>query len=145
MSNWPLQRGFDRYYGTIPGAGSFFDPSGLVRDNKLITVANDPEYQLKEYYYTDAIAEHGVRFIREHARDHKARPFFLYTAFTAAHWPLHAKEGDIAKYKGKYDGGYEPIRDARFAKGKKLNLTDRALLQRQCERYAVARFIVAPS
>ena len=102
--NWPLQRGFDRYYGTIPGAGSFFDPSGLVRDNNLITVANDPEYRPREYYYTDAIAEHGVKFIREHAREQKGKPFFLYTAFTAAHWPLHATESDIAKYKGRYDG-----------------------------------------
>src|SRR5438128_1801935 len=43
-SNWPIQRGFDRYYGTIHGAGSYFDPSALVRDNQQITVANDPEY-----------------------------------------------------------------------------------------------------
>ena len=46
-SNWPLQRGFNRYYGTIHGAGSYFDPSSLVRNNKIITVANDPEYQAR--------------------------------------------------------------------------------------------------
>lgn len=122
--NWPLQRGFDRYYGTIHGAGSYFDPSSLVRDNKPVTVANDPEYQPGEYYYTDAIADHAVKFIREHARDGQAQPFFLYTAFTAAHWPLHAKEADIAKYKGRYDGGYEPVRAARRAKMKQLGLLD---------------------
>jgi len=122
--HWPLQRGFDRYYGTIHGAGSYFDPSSLVRDNKSITVANDPEYQPKEYYYTDAIADHAVKFIREHARDGQAQPFFLYTAFTAPHWPLHAKEADIAKYKGRYDGGYEPVRAARRAKMKQLGLLD---------------------
>ena len=49
--NWPLQRGFERYYGTIHGAGSYFDPSALVRDNRLITIASDPEYRPKEYYY----------------------------------------------------------------------------------------------
>src|SRR5262245_842755 len=107
MHNWPLQRGFDRYYGTIHGAGSYFDPSSLVRDNTLITVANDPEYRPKEFYYTDAIADHAVKFIRDHARQNPKHPFFLYTAFTAAHWPLHARESDIAKYKGRYDGGYE--------------------------------------
>ncbi len=123
-NNWPLQRGFDRFYGTIHGAGSFFDPSSLTRDNKLITVANDAEYQPKEYYYTDAIADHAVKFIREHAREEKAQPFFLYTAFTAAHWPLHAKESDMAKYKGRYDGGYEPVRAARRAKLKQLGLLD---------------------
>jgi len=121
-NNWPLQRGFDRYYGTIHGAGSYFDPSSLVRDNAILTVANDPEYQPKEFYYTDAIADHAVKFIREHGREHRAQPFFLYTAFTAAHWPLHAKDSDIAKYKGRYDGGYEPVRAARRAKLKQLGL-----------------------
>ena len=122
--NWPLHRGFDRFYGTIHGAGSYFDPSSLVRDNKLVTVANDPEYEPGEFYYTDAIADHAVRFIREHGRDHQVQPFFLYTAFTAAHWPLHAKGSDIAKYKGRYDGGYEPIRAARRAKLKQIGLLD---------------------
>jgi len=102
-NNWPLQRGFDRFYGTIHGAGSYFDPSSLVRDNRLITVANDAGYQPAQFYYTDAIADHAVKFIRDHARNQKDQPFFLYTAFTAAHWPLHAKESDIAKYKGRYD------------------------------------------
>lgn len=124
--NWPLQRGFDRYYGTIHGAGSYFDPSSLVRDNTLITVANDPEYRPKEYYYTDAIADHAARFIREHARENRAQPFFLYTAFTAAHWPLHAKESDIAKYRGRYDRGFELVSAARWAKQKKLGLVEAA-------------------
>src|SRR6185295_16878215 len=122
--NWPLQRGFDRYYGTIHGAGSYFDPSSLVRDNQIITAANDREYRPKEFYYTDAIADHAVKFIREHARNHAAEPFFLYTAFTAAHWPLHAKESDIAKYKGRYDGGYEPVRAARWARQIQLGLVE---------------------
>jgi arylsulfatase len=122
--NWPLQRGFDRYYGTIHGAGSYFDPSSLVRDNTIITAASDPEYQPKEFYYTDAIADHAVKFIREHARDQQDQPFFLYTAFSAAHWPLHAKGSDTAKYKGRYDGGYEPIRAARRTKLKQLGLLD---------------------
>lgn len=120
--NWPLQRGFDRYYGTIHGAGSYFDPSSLVRDNQLITVANDSEYQPREYYYTDAIADQSVRFLREHRRDHPTQPFLLYAAFTAAHWPLHAKPSDIAKYRGRYDGGYEPTREARRARMKSLGL-----------------------
>lgn len=122
--NWPLQRGFDRYYGTIHGAGSYFDPSSLVRDNTIVTAASDPEYRPKEFYYTDAISDHAVKFIGEHARSNRAQPFFLYVAFTAAHWPLHAKESDIAKYKGRYDGGYEPIREARWAKQKKLGLVE---------------------
>jgi arylsulfatase A-like enzyme len=121
-SEWPLQRGFDRFYGTIHGAGSFFDPSSLVRDNKLITAANDQAYCPAEYYYTDAIADHAIDFLRDHARNHPRSPFFLYVAFTAAHWPLHAKEADIAKYRGKYSAGYEPVRQARWARQKQLGL-----------------------
>lgn len=120
--NWPLQRGFDRFYGTIHGAGSYWDPSSLTRDNQSITAANDPEYQPPEFYYTDAISDHAVRFLREHARDHGAEPFFLYVAYTAAHWPMHAKESDITKYQGQYDAGYEPVRQARLAKLKQLGL-----------------------
>lgn len=123
--NWPLQRGFDRYYGTIHGAGSYFDPSSLARDNTLITAASDPEYRPAEYYYTEAIADHAVRFIREHGRDHAAQPFLLYAAFTAAHWPLHAREADIRKYQGRYDGGYEPVRAGRLARLKELGILDR--------------------
>ncbi len=122
--DWPMQRGFDRYYGTITGAGSYFDPGTLTRDNQPISSLADAEYQPASYYYTDAIADHAVRFATEHARDHASEPFFMYVAFTAAHWPLHAKEADIAKYKGKYDGGYEPIRAARFEKEKKLGVID---------------------
>ncbi len=122
--NWPLQRGFDRFYGTIHGAGSFFDPNTLVRDNTFISPQADPEYQPKEFYYTDALTDHSVRFVNEHQQKSPEQPFFLYLAYTAAHWPLHAKEADIAKYHGKYDAGYEPIRTARLEKMKQLGLLD---------------------
>jgi arylsulfatase A-like enzyme len=122
--NWPLQRGFDRFYGTIHGAGSFYDPSSLVRDNTMISPYADPDYKPRTYYYTDAIADHATKFVTDHARDHKDKPFFLYVAFTAAHWPMHALPEDIAKYKSKYDNGYEPSRKARFEKAAKLGLID---------------------
>ena len=111
--NWPLQRGFSRFYGTITGAGNFFDPASLVRDNRPISAFADPDYPVKDYYYTDAISDHAARFIREHDR---AKPFFLYVAYTAAHWPMHARERDIAKYQGRYSAGYEAVRAARYAK-----------------------------
>jgi arylsulfatase A-like enzyme len=124
--NWPLNRGFDRYYGTIHGAGSYYDPSSLVRDNTMISPYADPEYKPQTFYYTDAIADHAVRFVGEHAKDHAGKPFFLYVAFTAAHWPMHALPEDVARYRGKYDGGYEPIRKARFERAAKLGLVDSA-------------------
>src|SRR5262249_29373338 len=122
--NWPLQRGFDRYYGTIVGAGSYYDPSALTRDNTAISAFADADYTPKTFYYTDAISDHAVRFLPDHAKDHKEKPFLMYVAYTAAHWPMHALPEDVARYKGKYDGGYEPIRKARFEKATKLGLVD---------------------
>lgn len=121
-SNWPLQRGFDRFYGTIHGAGSYYDPNTLTRDNEFISPYADAEYKPATYYYTDAIADHAVKFVADHGRDHKADPFFMYVAMTAPHWPMHAKPEDIARYKGKYDAGYDAIRAARVEKMKQLGL-----------------------
>jgi arylsulfatase len=90
----------------------------------MISPYADPEYNPPTYYYTDAISSHAVRFVGEHAKAHADKPFFLYVAYTAAHWPMHALPEDVAKYKGKYDGGYDPIRKARFEKAAKLGLID---------------------
>lgn len=120
--NWPLQRGFDRFYGTIRGGGSYFDPGSLTRDNTMISPFADPEYKPATFYYTDAISEHAVRFIGDHAKKKPSQPLFMYVAYTAAHWPMHALPEDIAKHRGQYDGGYEPIRRQRFERAKQLGL-----------------------
>jgi arylsulfatase len=122
--NWPRQRGFDRYYGTIKGSGSFYDPLMLVRENTPVSPETDTEYKAKDYYYTDAIADESVRYIKEHKQSKGDQPFFLYVAFTAPHWPLHAPADAVAKYKGKYDTGYGPVRAARLARMKELGLVD---------------------
>ncbi len=122
--NWPLQRGFERFYGMISGAGSFYDPFTLTRDNRLISPYADPEYKPSTYYFTDAITDHAVRFVGDHQRVYAEQPFFLYVTYTAAHWPMHALPEDIAKYKGRYDGGFDATRKARFEKMAKLGLID---------------------
>ena len=119
--NWPRQRGFDRFYGTIHGAGSFFDPNSLTRGNTLISPYADPEYKPKTFYYTDAINDHAAKFITEHKGDD---PFFLYVAHTAPHWPMHALPEDMAKYKGRYDDGWEAMRKARYERQLKMGLID---------------------
>ena len=111
-SNWPLQRGFDRFFGTIHGAGSFFDPNSLTSGNTQIAPPED-------FYYTDAISDTTVKYIDEH---HKDNPFFIYVAYTAAHWPMHALPKDIAKYEGKYDQGWDTVREARYERMKKMGL-----------------------
>ena len=115
-SNWPLQRGFDRFYGTITGAGSFFDPATLCRGNTYITPVNDPEYQPDSFYYTDAISDNAASYVADHFHNHGEEPFFLYVAYTSAHWPMHAPAREIAKYDGAYDKGYGPVREARYRK-----------------------------
>ena len=125
ISAWPVQRGFEQFYGTINGGGSFYDPTSLCRQNTFITPENDPEYKPKEkFYYTEALSDNAVRFLQQHGKESPDKPFFMYLAYTAAHWPMHALERDIAKYKGKFDNGYEPVRKARFEKLKQLGFLD---------------------
>ena len=112
--NWPLQRGFDHYYGIIDGAGSYFDPDSLVRDNERI------ERDSPDYYLTDAIGANAVRYI-EQAKRH----FFLYASFTSPHWPLHALEPDIARYRGRYRDGWDALREERRARMVRMGILDR--------------------
>lgn len=102
--NWPLQRGFDRYFGTLTGGGNFFNPSMLIRDNTPITAEDD-------FYYTRAVTDHAVSFIDEFSQG--GDPFFLYVAYTAPHWPLHALPQDIAKYEGRFLKGWDAVRAGR--------------------------------
>ena len=112
--NWPLQRGFDRFFGTIHGAGSFYDPNSLTRGNTQIVPDDD-------FYYTDAIADNASAFIAEHDFEN---PFFMYVSFTAPHWPMHARESDIAKYKGRYDDGWDKLRAERHRRQLDMGLVD---------------------
>ena len=114
--DWPLQRGFEHYYGTIIGAGSYYDPAMLTNDNEPI------QADRKSFYYTDAIADHAVNFIGQYAR--KPEPFFLYTAFTAAHWPLHADPEDIAKYRNRYRDGWDALRAERHQRQIRMGIVD---------------------
>lgn len=110
---WPMQRGFDHFFGTIIGAGSFYDPNTLTRGN------DNAEHEAsadESWFYTDAISDDAAAAIRLHAKDHADKPFFQYVAYTAPHWPLHAHEEDIAKYKGRFDAGWDQLREERLQK-----------------------------
>ncbi len=65
-----------------------------------------------------------MQFLQQHEKDSPDKPFFLYLAYTAAHWPMHALEKDIAKYKGRFDAGYYQLRQERMARLQKLGLAD---------------------
>jgi len=117
--HWPLDRGFDKYYGLISGASNYFELSRgrvMARDNTPIK----PEQE--NFYITDAFSDNAVRFVGEHARDKS--PFFLYVAYTSPHWPLHALPGDIAKYRGKYMGGWDALREKRHRRMIEMGIVD---------------------
>ncbi len=113
--NWPRQRGFDQFYGTITGAGSFYNPITLTDGNTPVNL------QDTSYYYTDAISEKAVQFIQE-GEDNA--PFFGYIAYTAPHWPLHALPEDIARYEGRYDIGWDSLRRERLQRMREMNVID---------------------
>ena len=112
----PVQRGFDRFYGIVAGAGNYFYPLTLMRDDKLL------ELEPSGYYFTDAISDNAVDMIQDNAGSGK--PFFLHVTYTAPHWPLHALEDDIARYESKYRGGWEALRTARHEELKGLGILD---------------------
>lgn len=114
--NWPRQRGFDRYYGIIHGAASYFDPVTLKRDN------DDAAPEGPDYYLTDAIGQNACTFIREHPA---GNPFFLYTAFTSPHWPMQALQEDIERYKGRYQDGWDALRQERHQRMLRIGIVDK--------------------
>jgi len=116
--NWPLARGFDRYFGTIYGTGSYWRPPTLTDGTDFIPHDSLPA----DFHYTDAIAGNADTFLRDHARDHREQPFFLYLAHFAPHAPLHARPEDRARYRGKYDAGPEALRATRLERQRELGV-----------------------
>ena len=116
LEQYPTNRGFQKFFGTIWGVVDFFDPFSLV--NGITPVKTVP----KDYYHTDAINDTTVAYINEYAQSEK--PFFIYVAHNAPHWPLMAKPEDISKYKDTYKVGWDKIRKQRYNKMAKLGLID---------------------
>lgn len=121
----PAARGFERSYALLQGLGNHFgadqnkawkaiDAAPTYRDNgKLVTY---PKGRFSADYFTDRL----IGFLQEGTKDQ--RPFFAYLPYSTPHWPIQAPPEDIAKYKGRYDAGYEALRDARLKRQKALGL-----------------------
>ena len=113
---WPLARGFAHFYGILYGSSSYHrpvQPRGFVRQNKLLAPPEDG------FYATDAIATDAIGFLRERGQDER---FFLLLSFTAPHWPLHARDEDIARFVGTYQTGWDRLRRERFARQQALGV-----------------------
>lgn len=122
QAGWPRQRGFDRYFGTIHGGANYF--TGMNGNGNKLVSGNDTMPTPAGFYMTDNIADTAVKFIGEHFRNSPARPFFLYAAFTAPHWPLQAPKADIDRYRDRYVDGWEALRAERHARQKQLGILD---------------------
>ncbi len=117
QSEWPLQRGFDRFFGGLSGAFNYFKPTG----DRGLTEGNQAVESEEGFYTTDAFTDKACDYIDE-AVANDDQPFFLYLAYNAPHWPLNAKWQDFQKYRGKYKEGWEALMRTRLAKQQTLGL-----------------------
>lgn len=115
----PIARGFDEFYGMPHGFDSYWESAKYTRlpKDRPATAVRQP------FYTTDAFTDHAVSFLAG-ARQHASKPWFLYLAYNAPHFPLHAPKDLIDKYQAVYEKGWDAIRDRRFARMKKLGLID---------------------
>jgi len=114
LNNYPVNRGFENYYGIIYGVADYFDPFSLVNGDKPVNAVP------KDYYITKALTDSAVTYVNNYAKG--AAPFFMYLAYTAPHWPLHALPEDIAKYEETYKVGWDSIRNCRYERMKELGI-----------------------
>jgi len=121
--NWPSARGFERTFSLITGAHEHFTGRHAWREHGPIAPHILDGEEIKElpedYYSTDTFTDYALRFIDEGDAE---KPFFLYLAYTAPHWPFQAHEADAAKYEEIYQQHPETLRRARFARLKQIGL-----------------------
>ena len=120
--HWPRKRGFDRYFGLISGASSYYEIITSQQRKRQMVLEDSPWQPPQEgFYMTDAITRYAVDRIEEHTMD---SPYFLYLAYTAPHWPLHALPEDVAKYQGMYNEGWDQVRKLRLQRLKAQGLVN---------------------
>ncbi|WP_163708722.1 arylsulfatase [Mangrovibacterium lignilyticum] len=116
LENYPSNRGFEEHWGVIWGVVNYFDPFSLVHNEEQIKEV--PE----DFYMTDFITQKSLDLIDSYSQDDK--PFFLYVAHDAPHWPLHALPEDIEKYKDTYKDGWEALQKSRYKRMVEMGLID---------------------
>jgi arylsulfatase len=117
-ANWPLQKGFDRYYGFLQGETDQFFPE-LTHDNHFIDPPGRPE---DGYHVSEDIVDRSAGMIRDLTSLVPERPFFLYLAFGAMHSPHQAPKAYLDKYRGRFDAGWDVAREEWFARQKALGV-----------------------
>jgi arylsulfatase len=120
---WPVRRGFDRSFVQIDGAMNYFGGNSSNGPRTRMALDDQSYSPPREgFLSTDAFTDHAVDFLAETVKAPQPRPFFLYLAYNAPHWPLQALDVDIRKYQGKYDQGWQAIRQERLNRMIKLGV-----------------------
>lgn len=114
--DWPLGRGFSRWYGFHGALVDQWNPE-LYEDNH--PVHKEPE---QNYHLSTDLVNNAIGHIRDHVTSSENKPFFTYLAFGACHWPHQVPDNYIKKYHGKYDKGWDAIREERFSRQKTLGV-----------------------
>ncbi len=122
----PLDHGFHAYYGILGGACDYFNPHRAWANGLRGLLADDRQGAPvgPNYYTTDAFTDHALQYLEAHQAHHTQKPFFLYMAYNAPHWPLHALPEDIARYKGKYLKGWDMLREQRYRRMIEMGIID---------------------
>ena len=120
---WPDRKGFDNYFTLIEGAMNYYNQWPWVKNqDSLQLIYNGNDYHIpNNFYATKTFSDSAVSFIEKHS---PGKPFFMYLAYNAPHWPLHAPQEDIDKYRGKYMTGWDSVRLNRLNKMKDLGILD---------------------
>ncbi|MGQ8336893.1 arylsulfatase [Sunxiuqinia sp. A32] len=124
--HWPVDRGFDNYFGLISGAANYFDISKTKTSNVSRHFAIDStEYipNSDDFYMTNAITENAIKYLK--VAEEKEQPFFMYLAYTAPHWPLHALQEDIDRFRGKFMKGWDQLRIERYDRMVKMGIIEK--------------------
>jgi len=116
FNRWPNALGFDYFWGFLGGENSQFDPL-LAENNKIIGVPTE-----KNFYFNDAMAAHSIAWIRGQKAQAPEKPFFLYFSTGASHAPHQVPKEWSDKYKGKFDQGWDKLREETFARQKQLGV-----------------------
>jgi arylsulfatase len=117
-SEWPLQKGFDRFYGFLGGETNQWYPD-LVEDNHFIEQPQTPE---EGYHLSKDLADQALRMLRDHRQTNPSKPWFMWFCPGANHAPHHSPKEYAEKYKGKFDDGYEAYREWVLARMKEKGI-----------------------
>ncbi len=118
--SWPIQRGFDQFYGFMAPETSYFQPDNMMEGNQPASTVRYPP----GYFAPDDYTSRAIDWLAQHRSCSPDKPFFLYLAFQTPHGPLQAKPEDLAQYQGLYNAGWDVLRQQRYERQRSAGLIE---------------------